>query len=255
MKERVAAFERRTGERYAPPALAAARSATRSPRARAARRSSASPAPRGCRRTSRTGSGSSRRPGGGHLWLTSRPTGAYPRPVDLFGTLAVLQPLRLQPCRTHCFTHTRDNWIALDRAVDPEEIAWIPPSLVRWAVSLDRVRTAAEARRRFGAGYDGRARAASWTASRPTSRSCRSCAARALRARRGTGAPCPAAERRALLARHGAAAAVDAGVSATAPVLAGFDPGPEIRRSVRGQERHLARLRATTRDARPLRAD
>ena len=32
-----------------------------------------------------------------------------------------------------------------------------------------------------------------------------------------------------------------------APVLAGFDPGPEIRRSVRGQERHATRLRETTR--------
>lgn len=33
----------------------------------------------------------------------------------------------------------------------------------------------------------------------------------------------------------------------TVPVLAGFDPGPEIRRSVRGQEHHRARLRETTR--------
>ncbi len=33
-----------------------------------------------------------------------------------------------------------------------------------------------------------------------------------------------------------------------APVLAGFDPGPEIRRSVRGQERHRVRLRRTTRE-------
>jgi phenylacetate-CoA ligase len=41
---------------------------------------------------------------------------------------------------------------------------------------------------------------------------------------------------------------VDTGVSATAPALAGFDPGPEIRRSVRGQERHVPRLRAATRD-------
>jgi phenylacetate-CoA ligase len=31
-------------------------------------------------------------------------------------------------------------------------------------------------------------------------------------------------------------------------VLAGFDPGPEIRRSVRGQERHRPRLRRATRD-------
>lgn len=37
-------------------------------------------------------------------------------------------------------------------------------------------------------------------------------------------------------------------MSAATPVLAGFDPGPEIRRSVRGHERLIPRLRATTRD-------
>jgi len=37
-------------------------------------------------------------------------------------------------------------------------------------------------------------------------------------------------------------------VSAAAPVLAGFDPGPEIRRSVRGHARHVPRLRAAERD-------
>lgn len=36
-------------------------------------------------------------------------------------------------------------------------------------------------------------------------------------------------------------------MSAAAPALPGFDPGREIRHSVRGQERHLARLRRTTR--------
>ena len=37
-------------------------------------------------------------------------------------------------------------------------------------------------------------------------------------------------------------------MSATAAVLAGFDPGPEIRRGVRGQERHVPRLRCATRE-------
>lgn len=36
-------------------------------------------------------------------------------------------------------------------------------------------------------------------------------------------------------------------MSAAAPVLAGFDPGPEIRLSVRGHERHAPRLRESTR--------
>ena len=37
-------------------------------------------------------------------------------------------------------------------------------------------------------------------------------------------------------------------MSAVAPVLAGFDPGPEIRRSVRGHARHAPRLRAVARE-------
>ena len=37
-------------------------------------------------------------------------------------------------------------------------------------------------------------------------------------------------------------------MSALSPVLADFDPGPEIRRSVRGHERHLPRVRAAARD-------
>jgi phenylacetate-CoA ligase len=41
---------------------------------------------------------------------------------------------------------------------------------------------------------------------------------------------------------------VDAGVSAAAPVLAGFDPGPEIRASVRGHRRYAPRLRRAARD-------
>jgi phenylacetate-CoA ligase len=41
---------------------------------------------------------------------------------------------------------------------------------------------------------------------------------------------------------------VDAAVNTPAPVLAGFDPGPEIRRSVRGHERYVPRLRAGARD-------
>lgn len=152
MKERVAAFERRTGESYAPPAwLLTLGDAL-------ARRDSCPtlfrfPGPEGLQAYFQDRLRLLSPPGRRHLWLTSRPTGAYPRPVDLFGTLAVLQPLRLSPCRTHCFTHTRDNWVALDRALDPDEVAWIPPSRARGPLTLDRVRSAADLRRRFGAGY------------------------------------------------------------------------------------------------------
>lgn len=201
VRERVAAFERRTGQRYAPPLwLTALGDPLRS------RESCPTlfrfPGPEGLQahfqgRLRHTGL-----PGRAHVWLTSRPTGACARPVSLFGTLALLRPLHLHPCRTHCFSHTKDNWIALDRAVAPEETAWVPPSLVRSGVSLDRARTAGEAARRFGRGYESERRRVEEQLSAYLEE---------LSELRRAGAPgprrhwcaVPARERRVLLARHG----------------------------------------------------
>jgi hypothetical protein len=204
VKERVVAFERRTGERYAPPLWLQALG-----RPLASRDACPTlfrhPGPEGLLAQLQGRLAALGPAGRGHLWLTSRPTGAYPRPVSLFGTLALLQPLRLQPCRTHCFTHTRDNWIALDRAVAPVELAWVPPSHVRGGVSFDRIRTADEARRRFGSGYDDERR-------RTLDRL--SAYLEELGELKRAGAPgprrhwcaVPARERRALLATYGVAA-------------------------------------------------
>jgi hypothetical protein len=197
----VAAFERRTGLRYAPPAwlLTLGDALTPSESCPTLFRF---PGPEGLQAYFQDRLRLLSPPGRRHLWLTSRPTGAYPRPVDLFGTLAVLQPLRLSPCRSHCFTHTRDNWVALDRAVDPDQVAWIPPSRARAPLALDRVRTRAEAVRRLGAGYrDERSRVDDRLAAYLEE----------LQELRRAGAPgpkrhwcaVPAADRRALLARYG----------------------------------------------------
>jgi hypothetical protein len=200
VKERVDAFERRTGERYDPPLWLRALGDALSPR-ESCPTLFRFPGPEGLQAYFQSRLRALGPAGRGHLWLTSRPTGAYPRPVGLFGTLAVLQPLRLHPCRTHCFTHTRDNWVALDRAVPPEELAWVPPSRVR-GVSFDRVRSAAEARRRFGPSYeDERLRAADRL----------SAYVEELSEMRRAGAPgpvrhwcsVPVRERRALLAEYG----------------------------------------------------
>jgi hypothetical protein len=153
VKETVAAFCRRTGGRYAPPRSLLLLGEPLGPR-ESCPTLYRFPGPEGLQAHLQ---GRLRRlapPGLGHVWLTSRPTGAYPRPIELFGTLAVLEPLRLRVCRTHCFTHTRDNWVGLDRPVEAEGIAWLPPSLVRKGINLDRVLSAGEARRRFGKGYD-----------------------------------------------------------------------------------------------------
>jgi hypothetical protein len=152
MKETAAGFERRTGERYAPP-----RSLRLLGEPLGRRESCPTlfrfPGPEVLQAHFQERLRRLAPPGLGHVWLTSRPTGAYPRPVECFGTLVVLRPLELQACRTHCFTHTRDNWVALDRAIEGGALAWLPPSLVRANVDLDRVRDAEQARRRFGARY------------------------------------------------------------------------------------------------------
>jgi hypothetical protein len=157
VKEKVSDFERRTGERYAPPPWLRALGTP------LGRRESCPtlfrfPGPEGLYAHLSGGLDALGPAGRGHVWLTSRPTGAYPRPVSFFGTLALLRPLRLHPCRTHCFTHTRDNWVALDRRVTADEVAWVPPALARARVSFDRAPDAAAVRRLFGPAYDDESR-------------------------------------------------------------------------------------------------
>lgn len=201
MRERVAAYEKRTAERYDPPPWLRALG-TPLGRGDACPTLFRYPGVEGLLAQLQGRLAALGPSGRGHVWLTSRPTGAYPRPVELFGTLALLQPLRLQPCRTHCFTHKRDNWIALDRAVPPDELAWVPPSFVRGGVSFDRVRTADEARRLFGRGYEDEER-------RVLDRLCAYVEELSALARAGAPGPkrhwcaVPARERRALLAAHG----------------------------------------------------
>jgi hypothetical protein len=153
VKESVTAFERRTGARYAPPRPLRILGDPLRPR-ESCPTLFRFPGPEGLQAHFQGRLYRLAPPGLGHVWMTSRPTGAYPRPVELFGTLAVLEPLRLHACRTHCFTHTRDNWVGLERPVGADGVAWLPPSLVRRAVNLDRVCSAREARRRFGKRYE-----------------------------------------------------------------------------------------------------
>jgi len=201
MRERVAAYERRTGDLYAPPAWLTALGDPLGPR-ESCPTLYRFPGPEGLQAHFQGRLRQAGFPGRAHVWLTGRPTGAYARPVSLFGTLAVLQPLRLHPCRTHCFAHTRDNWIAVDRAIASDEIAWVPPSLVRASVSLDRARTAREADRRFGREYEDERRRVEESLSGYLEE---------LSELRRAGAPgprrhwctVPARERRELLARYG----------------------------------------------------
>lgn len=81
---------------------------------------------------------------GGRVWLSASRTPAELAAVRQFGTLAVLQPLRLDACRTP----QRGVWLGVNRPLPEQTLAWIPPSALRARLPWDglRERDAAEAR-------------------------------------------------------------------------------------------------------------
>lgn len=157
MKETPRGFERRTGLSYSPPAWLLAPST----RPLAAREPCSTlfryPGPEGLLDALRGSLGRLAPPAADRVWLASRPTAERARPARLFGTLAVLQPLRLQPVATR-----RNGVFLAPNAPIPGDahVVWVPASRVAAAIAWDRVRTDADASRRFGRGYsDERARA------------------------------------------------------------------------------------------------
>lgn len=149
MKETVAAFTRRTGRAYDPPAALRALARALGPR-EACPTLFRYPGPEGLRDALL---GSLRRlapPGRDWVWLASAVVGVYPRAVKLFGTVAVLEPLRLSPCLDR-----RGVYLGANREIpEPEALVWTPPSAVGAAIAWDRIRAASDARRRFGPRYD-----------------------------------------------------------------------------------------------------
>ena len=255
MKERVAAFERRTGERYDAARLAAGASARRSRRARAARRSSASPAPRACRRTSRTGCACSRRRGAGpplaHV-AAHRGLPAAGRPLRHAGRAAAAAACS-PAARTASPTRATTGW----RSTGPSTRTRSPgsrrrssarrspstasaPRTTRAVASAPGTRTSARASHGPALGLSrGAVRAAPRGRARPDP---------ALVQRPGRGAArAPRAPR--------AAVPVDAAMSAPLPVLAGLRPGPrDPPQRARPRSATAPRLRADDARSRPFRA-
>ena len=198
VRESVAAFEKRTGLVYAPPALLRSRA-----RPLRGRESCPTlfryPGPDGLLALLRGGLRRLAPPGTDWLWLAGTPTGTQARSVGLFGAVAVLEPLRLSPC----VARERGAFLGANRQVSAHEgLVWVPPSRVRARLPWDRIRTPDEAIRRFGPGY-GEERAA--VAERLAAY------LEELSALRRAGAPDPPRpwcavsprQRRALLERHG----------------------------------------------------
>jgi hypothetical protein len=155
--ETPARFERRSGERYAPPAWLRAEARTLGPR-EACPTLFRYPGPEGLRTL--LGGGLERLAPGesATLWLSARPGHERRRAARLFGAAAVLEPLRLQPCATR----RRGVYLGVNRRLRAGiAVVWLPPSALGAAIPWDRIRNAEQAERRFGRGYaDERARVA-----------------------------------------------------------------------------------------------
>ena len=152
MKETVAGFERRTGLRYAPAETLRELAQPLSPR-EACPTLFRYPGPEGLRDFL---SGTLRRlapQGRPGVWLSSDPRGrpGQPRAVRHFGTLAVLEPLRLSPCAAP----QKGTYLAANPPVRGlEGLVWVPPSLVAARLPWDRLRTAEDVRRHAGSRQD-----------------------------------------------------------------------------------------------------
>lgn len=146
----MAGFEKRTGLRYAPGAAP--------PGARALRARETCPTlfrypgPDGLLELLQ---GSLRRlapPGRPLVWLERDPRGraGQPRSVRLFGTAAILQPLRLSPWAAPA----AGVYLAENAAVDPGAgLVWVPPPALAAGLPWDRLRTPRQLLERVGSGY------------------------------------------------------------------------------------------------------
>ncbi len=150
MKETVAVFLKRTGKTYAPGAdLRAFGRLLRA--AEACPTLFRYPGPEGLQAALQ---GTLRRlapQGRTGVWLSTdiRGRGGQPQAVGLFGTLAVLEPLRLSPVKTRESSMLLGENLRVDEAL----IAWTPASALRKRLAWDRLRTSDEVARAVGRGY------------------------------------------------------------------------------------------------------
>jgi hypothetical protein len=84
------------------------------------------------------------------VWLASRALGSGGRSAARFGTLAVLEPLRLSPCAVE----PKGCWLGVNRLLAASDaLVWVPPAAVAAPVPWGSVRTESDALERFGPGY------------------------------------------------------------------------------------------------------
>jgi hypothetical protein len=88
------------------------------------------------------------------VWLADQPLTRRPGAVRLFGSLAVLQPLRLDPCRV-LDNDGEEAWLGRDRSLrEGHDLSWVPPSIVEVPYDWDTLREPDAIQKRLGERYD-----------------------------------------------------------------------------------------------------
>ncbi len=149
MKESLAHFQKRTGQLYAPPAALAGVARPLGPR-EVCPTLFRYPGPEGLA-TLLQGQTGRLAPPGRWTWLASRADATRPAATRQFGSLAVLEPLRLQPCEVP--GRPGEYWATNPDLREGEAVVWVPPSRVAAPIGWDRVGSAELAVRRLGAAY------------------------------------------------------------------------------------------------------
>jgi hypothetical protein len=151
VKERVSTFERRSGRRYEPSDALVLMARPLRP-AEACPTLFRQPGPVGLASFLRGGLSRLGAPESPWLWLADDPARTSRRAARLFGVIAVLEPLRLEPC---VLPGRKGHYLAANRPLGPLDTAvWTPPSAVAAGLSFDRIRTREQALRRFGRHYE-----------------------------------------------------------------------------------------------------
>lgn len=88
------------------------------------------------------------------VWLAEDSASLRPGGTRLFGSIAVVEPLSLSPCRA-VDPDGNDAWLGRDRAVrEGEQVVWVPPLLVGRPFDWDHLARAEQVRDHVGAAYD-----------------------------------------------------------------------------------------------------
>ncbi|KAA0207256.1 hypothetical protein EDM80_15910 [bacterium] len=80
------------------------------------------------------------------LWMADRLLWSDTRGAAHFGTVAILQPLRVSPCRAP----RKGVYVGVNEQADPDLVAWVPPSFLKKNLPWDKLAGARDVSRELG---------------------------------------------------------------------------------------------------------